>query len=43
MADRDKAIAWVEAAGLKPTARPQELSEAEWRRLAQVEPDAVIA
>jgi 16S rRNA (adenine1518-N6/adenine1519-N6)-dimethyltransferase len=43
MADRDKAIAWVEAAGLKPTARPQELSEAEWRRLAQVEPNAVIA
>jgi 16S rRNA (adenine1518-N6/adenine1519-N6)-dimethyltransferase len=43
LADRETAIAWVEAAGLKPTARPQELSEAEWRRLAETEPRAVGA
>ena len=40
LADREKAIAWVEAAGLKPNSRPQELSEAEWRRLAETEPRA---
>jgi 16S rRNA (adenine1518-N6/adenine1519-N6)-dimethyltransferase len=35
LANREEAIAWVERAGLKPTARPQELTHEEWRVLAE--------
>jgi 16S rRNA (adenine1518-N6/adenine1519-N6)-dimethyltransferase len=40
LADREAAAMWVAEAGLKATARPQELTIDDWRRLAETEPSA---